>query len=939
MSGKSILLTLCILGFFFSAVFLTAQTDSEKNDNPLPEGFYAYKLENGLELYVQEDFTLPALRIEYVSKAGTAKQQKDNAGFFRLYSRLFWQNEVSAFQSYIKAGAGDFTAECTSSQSRYGFSLPVQSFEKVFSLFAASLKHQIFSDTVLQNEFGILKTETAAWASSAGGFINSTVDSLVFSQAPWKKDSGVYPALFAKMTIEEVRQKLSHIAKNWYVPNQSALFISGPLDAQKILYTVKHELSDWEYSFYVPQDTQREAGSAQNRQNRFVLVSKDFSPDFNQVLIQYTAPGLGADSVFSAAAWTAAEILQSKWGLHDFREKDISFSADGADSRISIQALFAAGLNVKKDNPADALENLLKEINAAVQNITKKDLEDAKKRARLLRSQAFRGPESFIQALSAHWAYGGTEYFFTWPQRVQDVSVQQVKNVFTSPWIFVFVHPNQYKVYEKQFTKAHWKTFTPKKNAAVQTEKTAAKDNGAIQTKPLEKHTEYTKNLIKRFTLSSGIEVHMQQLPNTDWTSCILNIRGGELKHGFSKKGLESIALLNLAERVKLKLAELYMHTSGFYPPDIKTAVELFSGRIVFTCMSEDIAKLLHALSAAVQNTDVSPAQADELYFAEAFKRRNADSSLDNQLYSAAMETFFGSTDAAPFFNSNAQLLPAVTYEEIRNACLSLYNPEDFSLIFCGNIPQNISEISERCFGKSALAAPLPNLEKPVHTKDSFIPAFTEGERTVRLHRLFLTDVSAEAAGERPAKLIPTTDFSDPAQLYFKSPEFGTKEEVIFAALIHEIAERLTEDFQAQKNAPAAAAAAKTDFEPFFLASLNFIKVKNKIRVQKAFENCITELASDLRKNSHKKSDTDCTLLCEDIKSRYTGTLSRSFTNLESRANLMRQGLEYTGNTSFYTERLLFLNNANQKDFFTVFEAYIEKAPLFWIFSADTKKK
>ena len=71
----------------------------------LPENFYSYKLENGLELYVQEDFTIPALKVEYVTKAGTARQQKDTAGFFRLYSALFWQNAVPGIRAYEREGA------------------------------------------------------------------------------------------------------------------------------------------------------------------------------------------------------------------------------------------------------------------------------------------------------------------------------------------------------------------------------------------------------------------------------------------------------------------------------------------------------------------------------------------------------------------------------------------------------------------------------------------------------------------------------------------------------------------------------------------------------------------------------------------------------------------------------------------------------------------
>ena len=517
MHAKSVLRALTALCLFFAAHSATAQSDF------LPENFYSYKLENGLELYVQEDFTVPALKVEYVTKAGTARQQKDTAGFFRLYSALFWQNAVPGIRAYEREGALGFSAECASSQSRYGFTVPVQSFEKVLALFASALKQPKFSDSAIRNEFESLKSESASYASSAGGFINAAVDAQVLSRSPWKKDSFLQSALFAKMNTEAARQKLSRIARIWYVPNQSALFVSGPLNAQTVLDAVKKELADWEYAVYSPPDTDRidapqtpDAPKTSNAQGgRFVLVSDDFSKDFNQALIQYTAPAFGADNLHSAAAWAAAEILRQKQSLLDPAqgETDVSFSADGVDSRISVQALFPASLHAQKDNPADNIEALLNAVNKAVQSVSEGDLTEAQTRARFLQTQALKGPESFIRALSANWAYGGAEYFFEWPKSVQSLTLQQVTGAFTPPWIFLFVHTSQYNLYEKRFAKDGWTVIKQGKKSAGassaqtaknrtenrsknQAEATAAKPE---RTNAAESYASYTESLTPPF--------------------------------------------------------------------------------------------------------------------------------------------------------------------------------------------------------------------------------------------------------------------------------------------------------------------------------------------------------------------------------------------------------------------------------------------------------
>lgn len=955
MHAKSVLRLLAALCLFFAAHSATAQSDF------LPENFYSYKLENGLELYVQEDFTVPALKVEYVTKAGTARQQKDTAGFFRLYSALFWQNAVPGIRAYEREGALGFSAECASSQSRYGFTVPVQSFEKVLALFASALKQPKFSDSAIRNEFESLKSESASYASSAGGFINAAVDAQVLSRSPWKKDSFLQSALFAKMNTEAARQKLSRIARIWYVPNQSALFVSGPLNAQTVLDAVKKELADWEYAFYAPPDTDRidapqtpDAPKTSNAQGgRFVLVSDDFSKDFNQALIQYTAPSFGADNLHSAAAWAAAEILRQKQSLLDPAqgETDVSFSADGADSRISVQALFPASLHAQKDNPADNIEALLNAVNKAVRSVSEGDLTEAQTRARFLQTQALKGPESFIRALSANWAYGGAEYFFEWPKSVQSLTLQQVTDAFTPPWIFLFVHTSQYNLYEKHFAKDGWTLIKQgKKSAGASSTQTAknrtenrsknqAEADGAKsdRTKAVESYASYTESLAERFTLSSGIRVSVQRLPNTAWVCFILNIRGGELKYGFEKKGLESLAVQNLAQTLRQKIAESPAGKALRNIPEIETNTELFSARLSFTCPTENLPLLTDFLSASLQKNDVSLAQADELYFTEAFNRRSQDISPDNQLQKAAMETFFGAGVSAPLFASADKLLPSVTYDEIRNACLSLYDPENIDIILCGDVPQRIRETLESRFGKEAIK-PLSEQHKIAYTKTSFEPAFTEGEQIVRLRHVFLSDIPADQAGERPAKLIPTTDFSDPALLYLKSPEFGTKEAAVFSALMHEIAERLTQKFQSGQNAPALSARAQTDAEPFFLSSLYFSKVKSKSRLQKAYKDCLREFSSELKELQKPKPKISAQDFCGGIAARYAGAVSHSFMTLESRADLIRQGAEYADNPSFYIEQMRMIGNAGLKDFESVFSKYIEQANLFWLFSADTKR-
>ena len=971
--------------FLWHPLCLGAQTDLPEQS--LPEGFYAYTLENGLELYVQEDFSVPVVKTDYTARAGTSYREPETTGFYRLYSRLFWYSG-SGLDAYKKAGAGNFKAECTAHQARYSFTAAVQNFEETFRLFAHSLKNPSFPDEAVQTEFSALKKESAAWSRSPGGFINTAIYNRVFAAAPWKKDSGVYPALFTKMNTEQIRAKLSYIQKKRYVPNQSALFISGPVKAKAMLKTVQKELSDWERSYSPPLFNGEKAAriKEKNDQKNFVLVSNDFSKDLNQVLIQYTAQTVKTFPVkkedaapaelvempetFSAAAGAAAFILQTK---RETENIDISFTEDGSDGRLSIQTLFPAGIDAKKDNPVEALTGLTEKIKAQVQNITEADLEAAKKYARLLQQEAFKGVHPFIDALSENWAYGGIEYFYEWPPAVEHLSLQDVQNVFGSPWTFLIIHSSQYKLFEKELTESGSRLVKPEKeHLNIPAGRTAAgntvEQNGANRSSPfipkaetaLENYGAFIKQNIETLTLSSGIPLNIQKLPNTAWTVCVLGIKGGELKHGYAKKGLESIALLNLARTVENELFALYEAQKLISLPEVNVSAGLFSSSLSVSYAVQDTEAVLGILAAALKNAEIAPAQADELYFAEAYRRRTESASADAQLKEAALETFFGGTDAEPFFKITGDTPPSVTYAEIRDACLSLYTPDSLSLIFCGNTESAIKELAERYFGKESAfytKTLLSTKNADNNPPAAPVPAFSQGERLVRLRRLFFTDIPAELAGNRPAKLIPTTDFADPAQLYLKSPPPDSREEVLFAALLPEIAYRMTTQFEhtskGEKDSesasvsPAVSVSAVNDIEGFPLASLHFVKVKSKKGIKKAFKTVLTELAAELAgKNKKKKentpppaeTDTSAAFAAADaIKNRYTQVVFFSFTTMEQRALLMQKGSETASNPARYAERLLILNEADAEELAAVLKTRMQNVPLFWLFSADTK--
>ncbi len=902
----------------------------------MPSGFYSFKLENGLELYIQEDYTVPSMSIEYISKAGTGRQTEQTTGFFQLYSRLFWKNNVSSLSDYDALGAGEFSSQSAFSQSRYSFVIPASSFEKGISLFSNALKHTLFLDSDILTEFNQLKQEVTTWASSVPGFINASVDSKVFSKEPWTKDSGVYPSLFSSNSIEDVRQKLSAITNNWYVPDQSALFITGPLSSSVVLEIISNYFYDWQSSHVIgnTSNVSKSTSAVQESDSNklFVLVSSDFSKDYIQAVLQYTAPGLGASNEYSATAWTAAEIMQQKLLESGMTNTNTSFVAEASDSRIIIQTLFdAQSLNENTDISlmVPGFSNIVK---TTAKLFDENDLLEAKNRATLFRNDAYTGAADFMEAVAANWAYGGVEYFFEWPQAVQSVTLHEVKQSFDNPWIFVLVHTDLYAKNIERFKSLGYAEITEHTGAWYtridENTDTDVVTQVVTPSTSVYNYSAFTKALIKQSTTSSGIPIVTQSIPSTPWTSVLLTIQGGEVLSGEHARGAEQIAVTSLKNSIENELSKLYLDGIIKTVPTVETDTEIYSSYISIVCLEEDLNSVLDLTANIIKDYSISVATADELFISSAYNWRIESGSLEYQLYAAAMETLFGGGKAQGLFNANTELMQNGDYNDIKFSSERIYDPKRLSLIFTGSIPENINEMVEQSFGKQSFY-PIEK-EFRVTLIEEEKPIFSPFEQVVRLRHTFLTDVPASLAGERPTKLIPTTDFSDPAQLYFEIPSFDDIDKALFISLLYEVADRITKELPTYRTPPALTVSVVPGTGKYPVSSLRFSKVKSRSTLKELTDKIFDELLRDLGKDDES--------LILTVKNRYTRILSREMITLNDRSHLIQQGINASNNPSLYLERFEAVENATAEKFKSVFEAFLTEGEFFWLFSADTAK-
>ena len=359
-------LIFCIV--LFSSIPLFAQQSIQTASGNLR----VFTLSNGFQIFVKEDFTTALVRTELVVKAGFSSQTPSTAGFFPLYANLFLSSASAENSTLIDTLP--VTASCNQNSTSFTATSAPETVPQLFSLLSECIEHPQFSDASLSRKYSDMKKQVLDYQKSTTGFINSAIDSRIFASSPWKHDSGIYPALFAKYKLSEVRTFLTKIGRQYYTPDNSALFVSGNISADDVLYLAKRTFLEWN-GYSLPFDsttTQNRATSVQNtstaaqntatsaqgkspstnQKKRYVLTDASFPKDFSQIVVQYTnlslseADILAASFISSASPYKAAVLAEPALAV---RSKDYLTAASspfesttdssGKHGRLILQAI------------------------------------------------------------------------------------------------------------------------------------------------------------------------------------------------------------------------------------------------------------------------------------------------------------------------------------------------------------------------------------------------------------------------------------------------------------------------------------------------------------------------------------------------------------------------------------------------------------------------
>lgn len=886
-----------------------------------------FTLKNGLTLFVVPDKNSALVNTELVCRSGFSSQTPSTCGFFSMYSRLFSRSAEEECRKVFDLL--NLKSECKSQSTTYSATLPPEELENYLNSLSVCLTRPSFDDRDISSVLEEMKKESSEYASSTAGFINSAIDSVVFSDSPWKHDSGIYPSLFCDYSTAQARTILSNIWKNYYTPDNCALFVSGNVQMTEVLEISEKAFAMWNRGEKTKINLPDMANSNQPKENKkYVIVSSDFSKEITQIVVQF----------FSLNS-SQADILAAAMNAHDSKYKNLL----PAEPQVCIRGsdyLTAASAQINDCNRV-ILQALMEETDeAGIAEQAELFLSKAKESSVLERND-FVGAQNEIlfkfrlqtgncrticQLLADYWAQAAwttpKEFYNGFQERVYRIQYENEESISAKvleeePFVFLLVNSDKYKQNKKHFDARGYVLIDQKNNSwwkneilarqaenekKVILDKRDEKNYRIIKARPAEYFYANSSATLSHRKLSNGIPLSVKENKGTQTVCVSIAIDGGMISSPVKEKNLRTILVSAIAKNSGI---------IGIKPETRETV-----SYITYEVAKEELENSLKHIADALIYGDITPVQADRLFAEENYRILMENADLGSQLKRNVYAYLFRNSKPGNMYRDYDNKNNSASYQSLLSGYTEFLNASLYSIVICGdtNMEQSL-DAAEKTFGL------LKNLDK----KEEFTfpkPAWGNKERKVQLRHLFSSDLPPELAPKESPLLIPTKEFLDPVQLYFSAPEnTGMIEK--FNALLMELSSRIDRETESYCKSYSA-----TKSIP-----IGYIH-GNKIKKSEAFRNLYKKHRKNLLEELKDNDKSERTL--RTIKTRYEISILEKTSTNEGTAGLIQNSIQ-EGTYSTYLENYLELENASAQDFCYILENYIKETPSMTVRSVDGK--
>jgi hypothetical protein len=217
----------------FLAVAAIVWTAPLFGQTPLP--IHSKTLENGLEVIVIENRSVPLVTIELDVKNGAYTETPEYDGLSHLYEHMFFKanrtipNQEAYLERLNELGAA-WNGTTSGERVNYFITVGVDSLLPALQFMEDAIRHPLFLEEELVRERPVVLGEYDRAESDPFFHFGRAIDTLLWSPEYWSRKNLIGDREVLSTTPPE---KMRTIQERFYVPNNTALILSGDIGRRR----------------------------------------------------------------------------------------------------------------------------------------------------------------------------------------------------------------------------------------------------------------------------------------------------------------------------------------------------------------------------------------------------------------------------------------------------------------------------------------------------------------------------------------------------------------------------------------------------------------------------------------------------------------------------------------------------------------------------------
>ena len=371
-------------------------------------------LANGLEIIVVENHGVPLATIEANVRNGSFTQSESYEGLSHLYEHMFFKaNRAYPLPEQFVARASElgavFNATTQEERVNYYLTVPSDSTVPAIALLASALRMPLFLANELERERSVVIGEYDRAESDPYFALTTATGKALWGTAWSRKNPLGEREVILKTTPEQMRT----IQRKYYIPNNTALIVTGDVDATRVFEAARRFLGEWPRAAD-PFKTDPIPPVPPLTKNVGVVVEQPVNTVLAEV--QWGGPGAHADVPATYAADVFSDVLNQPGSRFQRKLVDSGLWQSLVVNYYTLNHTgpITIGGEVAPDKLRSALAALHRELADVVKPgyITRDAVESVKRKRTVGTMESLERSSGFAHQLGFWWAVTGLDYFF-----------------------------------------------------------------------------------------------------------------------------------------------------------------------------------------------------------------------------------------------------------------------------------------------------------------------------------------------------------------------------------------------------------------------------------------------------------------------------------------------------------------------------------------------